>query len=56
MATQNSIPARPGSQRRLIAAGIRRGTAPMVTIVLSDADRAAHEAASYVRRSAKAAA
>lgn len=56
MATQNSIPARPGPSRRLVAAGIKRGTGPLAVQVLSDADRAAHEAASYIRRPVKAAA
>lgn len=45
MAEQNSIPVRPGTQRRLV----------VEPVTLSAADRAAHEAASYVRRSAKAA-
>jgi len=45
----------PSPTRRLIAAGIKRGTGPLAVQVLSDADRAAHEAASYVRRTAKAA-
>ncbi|QIP87610.1 hypothetical protein GLX30_30320 [Streptomyces sp. Tu 2975] len=35
--------------RRLIAAGIKRGSGPLAVQVLSDADRAAHDAASYVR-------
>jgi hypothetical protein len=56
VATQNSIPARPGSSRRLIAAGIKRGTGPLTVQVMSLADRAAHDAASYVRRPVKAAA
>lgn len=52
-------PSTPAGSRRLIAAGIRRGrTALIVEPVYpqSPADRAAHEAASYVRRPAKVAA
>lgn len=57
MATQNSIPARPGSPRRLVAAGVKRGTGPLlVEQPMSPADRAAHDLASYARRPAKAAA
>lgn len=48
MAEQNSIPARPGSSRRLVAAGSKRGAGPLI-VVMSDADRRAHDAASYVR-------
>lgn len=57
MAEQNSIPARPGSSRRLFAAGIKRGRGALIVerVAMSQADRAAHEAASYVRRPAKAA-
>jgi hypothetical protein len=40
----------PSPSRRLVAAGIKRGTGALVTTtVMSAADRAAHEAASYVR-------
>jgi hypothetical protein len=42
--------------RLRIASGKKSGRGPLVIVVLSDADRAAHEAASYIRRSAKAAA
>lgn len=34
--------------RRLVAAGSKRGTGPLI-VVMSDADRRAHDAASYVR-------
>lgn len=40
----------PTPFRRLIAAGVKRGTGPLIITVLSPADIAAHEAASYVRR------
>jgi len=43
------------SERRLIASGVRRGNGPLITNTLSAADIAAHRAASYVRRSVKAA-
>lgn len=46
----------PSPTRRLIAAGVKRGTGPLAVQVLSPADRAAHEAASYIRRPAKVAA
>ncbi|MEU0665741.1 hypothetical protein ABZ508_26645 [Streptomyces lavendulocolor] len=40
----------PSPSRRLVAAGIKRGAGALVTTtVMSAADRAAHEAASYVR-------
>lgn len=42
--------------RLRIAAGKKTGRSPLVIVVMSDADRAAHEAGSYVRRPAKAAA
>ena len=55
MATQNSTQATPGiptPARRLIAAGIKRGAGPLVVEQpqMSAADKAAHAAASYVRR------
>ncbi|MEU4133632.1 hypothetical protein [Streptomyces wuyuanensis] len=34
--------------RRLVAAGVKRGAGPLI-VVMSDADRRAHDAASYVR-------
>lgn len=46
----------PTPSRRLIAAGVKRGTGPLAIQVMSPADRAAHEAASYVRPATKAAA
>ena len=55
MAEQNPIPAQPGTDhpsRRLIAAGVKRGSGPLVVEPLSPADVAAHRAASYVRRPA----
>lgn len=56
MAEQNSIPAQPGidhPSRRLIAAGIRRGSGPLVVEPpQSENDRLAHEKASHVRRPA----
>ena len=44
----------PSPARRLIAAGIKRGTGPLVVEQpqQSAADKAAHAAASYVRRPA----
>ncbi|NWF25265.1 hypothetical protein HW130_03130 [Streptomyces sp. PKU-EA00015] len=44
------------STRLRIAAGKKTGRSPLVIVVMSDADRAAHEAASYVRRPAARAA
>lgn len=46
------------SSRRLFAAGIKRGRGALIVepVAMSPADRAAHEAASYVRRSAARAA
>lgn len=41
--------------RRLVAAGSKRGAGPLI-VVMSDADRRAHDAASYVRSAVKAAA
>ncbi|MFG3476446.1 hypothetical protein ACGF3K_14440 [Streptomyces sp. NPDC047980] len=38
----------PNPSRRLVAAGSKRGTGPLI-VVLSDADRRAHDLASYVR-------
>lgn len=37
--------------RRLVAYGIKSATRPLIVTVMSDADHAAHEAASYVRTS-----
>ncbi|MFD7609688.1 hypothetical protein [Streptomyces sp. NPDC059828] len=51
MSTPTPIPS-----RRLIAVGMKRGSGPLlIAAPMSDADRAAHEASSYVRRPAKAA-
>ena len=55
MAEQNPIPAQLGTDhpvRRLIAAGVKRGSGPLVVEPLSLADVAAHRAASHVRRPA----
>jgi hypothetical protein len=51
MAELNSIPAPSGSSRRLIAAGIKRGSGRLVIEQpqMSAADKAAHAAASHVR-------
>ena len=55
MAEQNPIPAQPGTDhpsRRLIAAGVKRGSGPLVVEPMSENDRLAHDKASHVRRPA----
>lgn len=49
-AASTTAPSTPA--RRLIAAGVKRGSGPLVVEQLSPADLAAHRAASYVRRPA----
>lgn len=42
----------PAPSRRLVAYGSKTAARPLTVTVMSDADRAAHEAASYVRPAA----